>query len=301
MLFSVNDEKNSAWLRAGEQLLQKKGRGRLIHVSDFINEEDGQIVLQDAAGIVVWDARKIIYPGGGKTGDGWWDCDQLLTQTKEAIDIFNMAHPDCQALFVFDNSSAHGYLPPDALKAFEMNKSDSGKQRCQQDTVIPQSNPDPTRQGLIQHMTNDAGQPKGLESILKECGFDTNGLKARCSPVCPIESTGCCMARLLSQQEDFDIKNQLLLLQKLVMEAGHLCIFLLKFHCELNPIEMVSWSIIHVIWSQTILFYYLQYWGWCKYRYQEITKESFAHMKAVAIQYLDACSMEVIRHFINWS
>ncbi|KAF8814351.1 hypothetical protein BYT27DRAFT_7082444, partial [Phlegmacium glaucopus] len=28
----------------------------------------------------------------------------------------------------------------------------------------------------------------------------------KCSPVCPIENTNCCMARLLSQQDDF--KNQ---------------------------------------------------------------------------------------------
>ena len=53
----------------------------------------------------------------------------------------------------------------------------------------------------------------------------------------------CCMARILSKQEDFT--NQISMLETVLREAGHLCIFLPKFHCELNPIEMVSFSFIH--------------------------------------------------------
>jgi hypothetical protein len=45
------------------------------------------------------------------------------------------------------------------------------------------------------------------------------------------------MARILSHQEDF--KNQVSMLEQIITAAGHLCIFLPKFHCELNPIEMV--------------------------------------------------------------
>ena len=71
----------------------------------------------------------------------------------------------------------------------------------------------------------------------EECGFNVNCLKAKCSLVCPVDSTGCCMARLLSQQDDF--KNQESMLETLIKKAGHKCLFLLKFHCELNPIEMV--------------------------------------------------------------
>ena len=33
------------------------------------------------------------------------------------IEIFDAAHPDCQALFIFDQSSAHASLGDDALKA----------------------------------------------------------------------------------------------------------------------------------------------------------------------------------------
>ena len=46
------------------------------------------------------------------------------------------------------------------------------------------------------------------------------------------------MARILSKQDDF--ANQISVLESVIREAGHECIFLPKFHCELNPIEMVS-------------------------------------------------------------
>jgi hypothetical protein len=148
--------------------------------------------------------------------------------------------PDCQALFVFDNSSAHASLAPDALKAFDMNKSNGGKQRKQRDTIFPNNTPDSTKRGKVQKMATEDGLQKGLKAVLEERGFNVSNLKAKCSPVCPIESTECCMARLLSQQDDF--KNQISMLEALIQDAGHLCIFLPKFHCELNPIEMVSHS-----------------------------------------------------------
>src|SRR6266481_7224493 len=147
-------------LREGEQLLQKESRGRLIHVSDFINEEDGQLVLVDENGRIVHDARKIIYPGS--QGDPWWDNKQVMDQMAAVIEIFDAAHPDCQALFIFDQSSAHASLPPDALRAFDMNKSNGGKQRKQRDTVIPKSNPDPQFHGIRQEMTTPGGEAKGL-------------------------------------------------------------------------------------------------------------------------------------------
>ena len=199
----------------------------------------GRLVLLDKDGDVVRDSCKIIYPGAN--GDKWWDCEQLLVQMKDAIEIFEAAHPGKQSLFVFDQSSAHASLPPDALKAFEMNKSDGGKQWKQRDMVIPQSNPSPEHRGKPQKMTLPDGCPKGLQRVLEECGFNTSGLCAKCSPVCSIENTGCCMARLLSQQEDF--KNQVSMLESFIRKAGHECIFLPKFHCELNPIEMASHTI----------------------------------------------------------
>lgn len=47
----------------------------------------------------------------------------------------------------------------------------------------------------------------------------------------------CCMQLVLSLQKDFQEEKPLL--QLVIENAGHKCLFLLKFHCKLNPIEMV--------------------------------------------------------------
>jgi hypothetical protein len=214
----------------------RKGRGRIIHVSDFIEEENGRLVVRNANGEIVRDACRIIFPGSN--GDAWWDHKQLLAQVDDAISIFEEAHPGCTALFVFDQSSAHASLGDDALRAFEMNKSNGGAQCKQKDTIIPESNPYEEYRGQIQKMTLPNGKAKGLQQTLKERGFNVHHLHAKCKPVCPFENTDCCMARLLSKQDDFRYQESLL--EKKIKEHGHHCIFLPKFHCELNPIEMVS-------------------------------------------------------------
>ena len=201
--------------------------------------------MRDSDGTIIKDARRIIYPGAA--GDSWWTHENLLEQVKYAIQLHDEINgPACQALFIFDNSSAHASLPPDALKAFNMNKGDGRKQRTQCDTVIPHSNPDISKRGLVQKMTTPLGKPKGLKTVLEERGFNVDGMRAKCSPVCPIDNKDCCMARLLSQQDDFH--NQMSMIEELIRNAGHECIFLSKFHCELNPIEMVCnllvrWSV----------------------------------------------------------
>jgi hypothetical protein len=110
----------------GEQKLMQKGRGHLIHVSDFVEEENGWLIVCNEEGVKVKDAHVITYPGS--SGDPWWDHTQLLMQVDNALAIFEEAHPGYIGLFIFDQSSAHASLGPDALRAFDMNKSNGGKQ-----------------------------------------------------------------------------------------------------------------------------------------------------------------------------
>ena len=85
-----------------------------------------------------------------------------------------------------------------------MNKGNGGKnKRKQKDTVIPMTNLTVECHGKLQKMTTEAGQPKGLQHMLEEHGFDIRGMRAKCSPVCPFENNDCCMAWLLSKQDDF--------------------------------------------------------------------------------------------------
>jgi hypothetical protein len=40
--------------------------------------------------------------------------------------MFQRAHPDCDLIFAYDNSSNHRRAPPDGLNAYDLNKSDGG-------------------------------------------------------------------------------------------------------------------------------------------------------------------------------
>ena len=223
-------------LKQGQSILQKKSWGCLIHVSDFINEEDGHLVQHNEHGDIVRDAQKVIYLGA--SGDSWWDTQQLLAQVDTAINIFDATHPNCQALFIFDQSSAHTSLGPDALRAFDMNKGNGRKQQKQKDTIIPDTNPTVLMHGKLEKLTTENSDVKGLQDVLEEHGFDTKGMHAKCAPICPFKNDRCCMACLLSKQDDF--VNQTSMLEAAITNRGHLCLFLPKFHCELNPIKMVS-------------------------------------------------------------
>ncbi len=47
----------------------------------------------------------------------------------------------------------------------------------------------------------------------------------------------CCMYQVLTLQEDFRTEKPLI--QSVIESAGHICLFLLWFHCKLNAIEML--------------------------------------------------------------
>ena len=84
-----------------------------------------------------------------------------------------------------------------------MNKSNRGKQRKQKNTIIPMNNMHADLGGKPQKITTDTGKAKGLKQVLEECGFDVTRMTAKCSPVCCFKNEKCCMAHLLSKQDNF--------------------------------------------------------------------------------------------------
>jgi transposase len=71
----------------------------------------------------------------------------------------------------------------------------------------------------------------------------------------------CCLARILASHKDFF--EQKSALEELLLARGHKCLFLPKFHCELNPIEM--------------------YWAYCKNLYRQVWKNSFLEVSYIYI------------------
>lgn len=79
--------------------------------------------------------------------------------------------------------------------------------------------------GAPQRMTTPDGIPKGLKLVLEERGVDTRKMKQED------------MIAKLSEFPDF--KNERNKVARLLRRFEHGCLFLPKFHPELNPIERV--------------------------------------------------------------
>ncbi|KAI7953739.1 hypothetical protein MJO28_006286 [Puccinia striiformis f. sp. tritici] len=314
----AKEKSKLAWLLPGTSEIRSKNVGRLIHISDFILETTGRLKLSDEQfqeaqmgaqkDLTSADAATVIYPGS--TGGKWWDMEQLCNQiSQKAIPIFNALHPNLQAVFVFDCSSAHGAFSPSALN--NMNLSPGGKQSRLRDSIIPSDDPAiPVHlRGQHQIFCYDslhpnpdlAGKPKGVQAILEERGLWQHysqkaheagkpKIRLQC-PDCATSNSkkdaiarsarlirqaegigyflpqdqcvqeemaatqtpnlsnvvsetttnnSCCWSKILSLQSDF--ANERPLLQEIIEDAGHICLFLPKFHCELNPIELF-WSL----------------------------------------------------------
>lgn len=78
-------------------------------------------------------------------------------------------------------------------------------------------------------------QPKGMKQVLLERALWRDGLLMQCKLKCPSGAADCCAKRILELQPDFMAQRSLV--QEVIEAAGHYCIFLPKFHCELNFIE----------------------------------------------------------------
>ena len=219
----------------------------------------------------------------GKNRDGYWTSEDVLSQARTAIELFQRKWPEEQGLFLYDNASIHKKRAPGALSATKMPKGTQPWEPSpgirMRDGQLPNGMP----QSL--YYPNDhpkfPGFFKGMEQILHERGlFPTvRFLKAQCGTSlskCPPGQTTCCCRQILYNQDDF--KQQKSLLQELYESAGHLCMYYPKFHCELNFIE--------------------QYWGNAKFRYREtpLTTNDEEMMENVR-ECLDSVPLESIRRY----
>ena len=116
--------------------------------------------------------------------------------------------------FVFDHSSCHGTFAEDALDASKVNLKPGGKQPRMHDTIW---------NGKVQKMLFADGTPKGLKQILIERGINITKMK--------LDK----MRALIGTHQDF--RDEQPEIVKFLGMNGFGCIFLPKFHCELNRLR----------------------------------------------------------------
>lgn len=173
--YHSNDDVKSEWAEEGKGLqIKQKSRGSLLMVSAFISELKGILRCSPAqrdsyiadhpqsymaarlAADPTWNGSStlIIEPGAAAGKDKYFDAEQLMEQTKLAMEIFEATHVSpgrwvfhkekhgyaspatyplaypaewlepmpCQAMFFYDHSSGHGAYRSDALLASNANK-----------------------------------------------------------------------------------------------------------------------------------------------------------------------------------
>ena len=275
-IYRSNDGRKKVLMEGEQQPIRPKGQGKGIMISGFACPCHGPMQLsaeQVAANPTVGNSEgsSNIFPSGhafqsleyGKNRDGYWTNDDLVQQLEQrAIPIFNLLHPECEALFAFDNSANHHSMKSDALVASRLNLSDGGKSVPHMRAGYYTNAGSGER--VVQTMQT-AGVQKGLRTILQERGLWNSSLDLARSKV------------LLGQQPDFATQKDWL--TEIVETAGHSIIFFPKFHPEFNFIERM--------------------WGRSKVYTRRNCTYSFAALKEVVLPSLSLAEMDLptIRHY----
>jgi hypothetical protein len=210
--------------------------------------------------------RTIMAPGSGVSDDGWWTNENLVDQfNNKVLPAFEALHPQCAAVFAFDNSMNHKKMPADGLDPARLNLSDGGKNERSR---IRDGWVEVGGQIVAQSMVHADGTQKGVRTILQERGLWSDGTRLPDA------------RDVLAAQPDF--AGQKSVLEETILatrdEAGnglHQVIFFPKFHCELNHIEL--------------------YWAAAK-RYSRANCDySFAALRKTVPEALDSVPLQTIR------
>jgi hypothetical protein len=227
-------------------------------VADFISADHGWLRSPNGE-----EETRVLFKAG-KNREGYFTSDDIIAHAEKAMDILTEHYPNEDHVLVFDNATIHTKRADDALSARRMPKftskpdknwlversvtDENGKPVYGPDGRILKekiemedgSLPDGSRQPLyFEDGHPQAGLFKGMAVILEERGLVAESqLRAECKHFkCanPRPDSKCCCRRVLYNQPDF--VNVESLLEKACKARGFTCLFLPKFHCELNFLE----------------------------------------------------------------
>ena len=177
----------------------------------------------------------------GKTHEGYWTSSHGIEQvTMKLIQAFMEIHPGCIGLFTFDQSTNHAAFAENALRASKMRLKPGGKQQVPRDDWYGEARQAQSMAFPMDYeIANLRGLAKGLKQVLTERGLFNNSMRLDCGASVKIDRNSnllrCCARHCMSTNQDF--LEQKSILEETIEGAGFTCLFLPKFHCELNPIE----------------------------------------------------------------
>ena len=206
-------------------------------------------LYQDADGLF-WLFHIFEY---GKNKEGYWTADKMLEHMADVLDVLAIVYPLCMPVCLFDWSSCHDCLEAGAAAVSKMNVGVGGSRKGE---PLPEMNriqlladtPN-IKKGEWQELTfqpgdgepffeprkeNYVGMVKGMRQILWERGLFKVGMTKDGGKS---KDPAMSMQHVLSEQPDFKAVPSSL--EILVKRLGGASLMLPKYHCELNPIELV--------------------------------------------------------------
>jgi hypothetical protein len=198
----------------------------------------------------------------GKNRDGYFTNEDILDQFQDMVEIAKIISPHDNHISIYNNASTHLKRRGNALSAWKMpfRTPKPGKNWLVEVSELgpdrrTMRNPDGTAQKVKVQMENSfinghyqplyfpeghshVGVFKGMAVILEEQGYNVKEKRAACGGTkfnCTPGVIDCCCCCMLFNEPDFvNVKSHL---EELADELGVHVVFLLRFHCELNPIE----------------------------------------------------------------
>ncbi|KAF9506169.1 hypothetical protein BS47DRAFT_1374166 [Hydnum rufescens UP504] len=203
-------------------------------VADYVSPDYGWLQNPDGS-------------GSGAQHNGYFTCDEVLEQVMKAMDLLDVHYLNEDHTFQYDNAMTHRKHADDSLSACHMpkylpNPNGNGK-RWSENWGVKVFQHGTDGQPVFKQMSGawfSDSQPQDLYFPEKCKNFK-----------CAAGSTDCCCCHILFNQPDFaNVKS---LLEELCEQHGCAVIFLLKFHLELNFIEM-CWGYAKHVYCQSTIF-----------------------------------------------
>jgi hypothetical protein len=267
-IFYAHDRRRDTWYHKDAPATPyQKGEGHSFMVADFFSSDFGW--LRDPNNHTR-HARRCMRPGKGR--DRYFTSVEVLEQAAAARALVKELWPDFDHVFVYDNATTHKKRSEGSLSARSMPKGPSGTRKgFESANFLVEVNKRDT-EGKLTYDTHGnlvkekikmtgahfsdgtaqdlyfpddhpehAGKFKGMKEILEERGMhEYADLRTECPKFkCEDQSdtSKCCCRRVLFNQPDFAAAKSIL--EEECDREGVEVLFLPKFHCELNPIEMV--------------------------------------------------------------
>ncbi|OAD75544.1 hypothetical protein PHYBLDRAFT_64457 [Phycomyces blakesleeanus NRRL 1555(-)] len=182
---------------------------------------------------------EVFHPGANR--DGYWTSAHMLKQLESnAIPLFEVIHPGCKAVFVFNQSTNHKAYSQNALIA---NKITLGDKEVEEDDLCTLRDTTFVWDGEEQVQTMYYKKDKWFTKksgqwVTKKLGKNpynpTKKWRFDCKKDAS-EDSKCCAHHFLASQPDFI--SQKTALHEAVKVSDHIFKLYPKFHCECNWIE----------------------------------------------------------------